>query len=137
LPGLFLCFLYRFDHFNNISFKNGYFLRGWIGYAVGLFVTFIMLIFLERGQPALLYLVPGTMLPTVFFGWRRNQLSDLWNGLYNIKDLEKAMKEMQNGTPSSNDSAIIVNSNSNEDTISLLRNPEERQTEMEEIYVDK
>ena len=35
------------------------------GYAVGLIATFIALVLMETGQPALLYLVPCTLLPTL------------------------------------------------------------------------
>jgi len=88
LPGLFLCFLYRFDYFNKIPFRSGYFLRAWIGYIMGLLITFLMVWATQAGQPALLYLVPCTILPTVFFGWRRKQLEDLWKGLYHAEHLD-------------------------------------------------
>lgn len=35
LPGLFLCYLYRFDHWQKNTFRNGYFFRAWIGYIAG------------------------------------------------------------------------------------------------------
>jgi len=85
LPGVFLCFLYRFDHFNRIPIKLGYFLRAYIGYAIGLFLAFLMVWGMERDQPALLYLVPCTILPTIYFGWRNKSLHDLWNGLYTVE----------------------------------------------------
>jgi len=80
LPGLFLCFLFRIDNWKDTSFKNGYFLRAWIAYAIGLVVTLFMVFFLQRGQPALLYLVPATLFTTYFFAWRRNQFRELWSG---------------------------------------------------------
>jgi signal peptide peptidase-like protein 2B len=81
LPGLFLCFLYRYDHSNRTPFKQGYFLRAWIGYILGLIVTIIMVFVLNRAQPALLYLVPFTMIPTVFVAYRREELRKLWKGI--------------------------------------------------------
>jgi len=81
LPGLFLCYLYRFDHWQHSAFRNGYFFKAWIGYIVGLVVTIIMVYALQRGQPALLYLVPFTMIPTVITGYSRGQLHLLWQGI--------------------------------------------------------
>lgn len=52
-----------------------------IGYAFGMVLTFVMLILLRRGQPALLYLVPCTLLPPFILAWRRKQLGWLWNSL--------------------------------------------------------
>jgi len=80
LPGLFLCFLYRFDKMARTPFLRGYFLRAWIGYILGLIITLAMVLALQRGQPALLYLVPCTLIPTIFFGWRREELKNLWLG---------------------------------------------------------
>lgn len=119
LPGLFLCFLYRFDQFNHTPFKYGYFLRAWIAYGLGLVMTLVMLWVLQRGQPALLYLVPFTMLTTVFFGWRRQQLEDLWKGLYKVEDLEK-FAQMQEASSSSSKS----NNSNDESQASLLQNQE-------------
>jgi len=80
LPGLWLCYLYRFDIVNRTSFRDGYFLRAWIGYIVGFLVTLSMLLAMQLAQPALLYLVPFTLIPTLFFGWRRKELRKLWRG---------------------------------------------------------
>jgi len=80
LPGLWLCFLFRFDIVNETSFKDGYFLRSWIGYILGFLVTLSMLFVMQSGQPALLYLVPFTLIPAIFFGWRRKELGMLWRG---------------------------------------------------------
>jgi len=113
LPGLFLCFLYRFDHFNKISFKSGYFLRGWIAYALGLELTFVMVYVLDRGQPALLYLVPFTLLTTIFFGWMRGQLGDLWKGLYRVEEID-----IEENIPNSDE---LNGTELKEDQVSLLR----------------
>jgi len=80
LPGLWLCFLFRFDKANRTEFKHGYFLRSWIGYILGIILTLIMVVVLQRGQPALLYLVPFTLIPAVVLGWMRGELKHLWNG---------------------------------------------------------
>jgi len=123
LPGLFLCFLYRFDHFNNIKFRSGYFLKAWIGYALGLFVTFIMLWVLNRGQPALLYLVPSTIIPTLIFGWKNHQLEDLWKGQYKVSDLKIVTLEDMTGTKIDGEE---------EDTVSLLHQDRNIELKIEE-----
>jgi len=81
LPGLFLCYLYRLDHALRTPWKQGYFFRAWIAYIIGLMFTILMLYVLQRGQPALLYLVPAIISPTVFWGWKKQQLSLLWYGI--------------------------------------------------------
>eukprot|EP01118_Nematostelium_gracile_P010548 TRINITY_DN3651_c0_g1_i1.p1 TRINITY_DN3651_c0_g1~~TRINITY_DN3651_c0_g1_i1.p1 ORF type:complete len:246 (-),score=52.28 TRINITY_DN3651_c0_g1_i1:42-779(-) len=79
LPGLWLCFLYRFDKYKENRF--GYFMLSWIFYILGLILTFAMLVVIQFGQPALLYLVPATLLPTVFVGLVRVELKQLWQGI--------------------------------------------------------
>jgi len=80
LPGLWICFLNGFDSENGTPFKCGYFLISWIGYIFGFIMTLCMLLVMQQGQPALLYLVPFTILPVVFFGWKRKELKKLWKG---------------------------------------------------------
>jgi len=82
LPGIWLCYLYRFDHLNNkTTFVRGYFFCGWIAYMLGLVTTFLMVFALQRGQPALLYLVPYTIIPTAILAYCRGELSLLWRGM--------------------------------------------------------
>ncbi|KAG0274165.1 Signal peptide peptidase-like 2A [Linnemannia exigua] len=57
-----------------------YYLTAILGYAVGLEVTFVAMMWSNQGQPALLYLVPFTVLPVVLLASRRHELSLLWNG---------------------------------------------------------
>ena len=49
-------------------------------YGVGLVVTFVALALMATGQPALLYLVPLTLLTTLFVALRRGELSHMWHG---------------------------------------------------------
>jgi len=81
LPGLWLCFLYRFDSMKQIAFKNGYFLVCWIAYMLGMVLTFAMLVVLQMGQPALLYLVPFTLIPAIGLAYFRGHLGDMWRGV--------------------------------------------------------
>ncbi|KAJ4766166.1 signal peptide peptidase [Rhynchospora pubera] len=79
-PGLLVAFSYRYDRTNQKGIRNGYFLWLTIGYAFGLFLTYIALFLMDgQGQPALLYLVPCTLGLVVILGWLRGELYDLWN----------------------------------------------------------
>lgn len=104
LPGLLLCYLYRFDYFNRKTFLSGYFFKAWIGYALGMICTLLMVAVLNRAQPALLYLVPGTLLPTFFFSKKNNEFHLLWKGLMvvSMQDEDDIDLEAQNLNQSEN-----------------------------------
>ena len=42
--------------------------------------TFISLFLMNSAQPALLYLVPFTLLPTILVAWLRGDLPAMWEG---------------------------------------------------------
>ncbi|KAF2076425.1 hypothetical protein CYY_002282 [Polysphondylium violaceum] len=85
LPGIFICQLYFLDkyyHFSEresaspFSLKNlGYFKISLLSYTVGLIFSLVMVIATERGQPALLYLVPMITIPTIVVAYKRDQLA--------------------------------------------------------------
>ena len=50
------------------------------GYAAGLVVAFVVGFTFKHAQPALIYLVPGVLLPVAARAWWTNQLLVLWNG---------------------------------------------------------
>jgi len=81
VPGLVLSLLLKFDYSKSGSIKNGYFVAGGIGYAIGLMLAMIMAYAYKVAQPALLYLVPCCLLPIFALGFKRRELSDLWHGL--------------------------------------------------------
>ncbi|CAL9147628.1 unnamed protein product [Musa hybrid cultivar] len=79
-PGLLVAFSYRYERSKKKGILNGYFLWLTIGYAFGLFLTYLALYLMDgHGQPALLYLVPCTLGLTIILGWLRGDLNDLWN----------------------------------------------------------
>jgi len=81
LPGFFLCFLYRFDMGIQGHAWQGYFLNACIGYTVGLLLALIMMVSMAGlAQPALTYLVPCTIIPTLVLGYARKDLKNLWTG---------------------------------------------------------
>ncbi|PRP85607.1 signal peptide peptidase-like 2B-like [Planoprotostelium fungivorum] len=93
LPGVFLCFLYHVDRFKGYENIRGYFLRALFGYALGLILAFLMVTATETGQPALLYLVPLTLGPTLVAAWRKGELRELWIGKTSSQVDEEAMGE--------------------------------------------
>merc|ERR1712232_1079412 len=79
IPGLLISMLLRYDYLKGAKRCSGYFTAGVIGYALGLVATFVSLYLMKHGQPALLFLVPGTLLPTFFIAWRQGELEEFWN----------------------------------------------------------
>ena len=57
------------DEINNIS-----------GYILGLVATAISLFLMNSAQPALLYLVPFTLIPTILVAAIRGDLDTMWLG---------------------------------------------------------
>mmetsp|Transcript_15676 Transcript_15676/g.61229 ORF Transcript_15676/g.61229 Transcript_15676/m.61229 type:complete len:402 (+) Transcript_15676:49-1254(+) len=80
MPGLFLCYLYRFDCRRQGHPMQGYFINGMIGYVAGIWLALTMLVITEMAQPALIYLVPCTLIPAVVLGASRRELKALWYG---------------------------------------------------------
>lgn len=88
IPGLLISLLLRHDLVKRHRRCAGYFLAGVIGYGVGLLATFVSLYLMQHGQPALLFLVPGTLIPTCFIALRKGELKDLWAANYGPEPLE-------------------------------------------------
>lgn len=82
LPGLLAVFCRRFDISHRLPLKRGYFLPCVAGYGAGLLATYAALwfsLFGDEGQPALLYLVPGTLGTVSVLGLARGQFPALWD----------------------------------------------------------
>jgi len=82
IPGLLISFLLRHDRLRDYPCCGGYFAPGVVGYALGLIATFISLYLMQHGQPALLFLVPGVLLPTFFIALRKGELGAMWAASY-------------------------------------------------------
>nr|XP_042899515.1 signal peptide peptidase-like 2A isoform X1 [Parasteatoda tepidariorum] len=78
VPGLLVSYCHGFDLVTNK--KKIYFLVTVISFAIGLLITFVGLFLMNTAQPALLYLVPCTLIPPAIIGWCRGEFSLLWNG---------------------------------------------------------
>ncbi|XP_041355333.1 signal peptide peptidase-like 2B [Gigantopelta aegis] len=78
LPGLLVSYNHRFDI--TVGSRKIYFIASVIAYTIGLVLTYIALALMNKGQPALLYLVPCTLIATAVIGWCRGELRHLWLG---------------------------------------------------------
>jgi hypothetical protein len=87
----------RSPFLNNLSFKPRfkltYYMVAQIGYALGLVLTFFMLVLLKRGQPALLYLVPCTLIPPFILAWSRGQFLWLWRSIVGVEQVEDSLSQ--------------------------------------------
>jgi len=104
LPGLLVSFAARLDDAKRIIAKytdiqvakaplkwyQGYFVPLLIAYAVGLLAAFLAVVFMERGQPALLYLVPACLGTMVMVGW--HEIGTLWKGPIAIRWADRVVK---------------------------------------------
>ncbi|XP_044521103.1 signal peptide peptidase-like 2A isoform X1 [Gracilinanus agilis] len=77
VPGLLVAYCRRFDIHVGSSI---YYISCVIAYAVGMVLTFIVLVLMKQGQPALLYLVPCTLITVVIVAWRRKEVKKIWKG---------------------------------------------------------
>lgn len=87
LPGLLVSYLLRFDlsrssvaASSKLFWLHSYFALASLGYAAGLACTYLALVAMGQGQPALLYLVPSTLGLIVVVAWRRGELREMWEG---------------------------------------------------------
>jgi len=83
LPGLFVAFCHNFDVIAKTKYRV-YFVATSIAYGIGLAATFVALILMKIGQPALLYLAPSVLLACVIVGALRGELSALWKGRVDV-----------------------------------------------------
>ncbi|XP_062357655.1 signal peptide peptidase-like 2A isoform X3 [Cinclus cinclus] len=78
VPGLLVAYCRRFDVQTRSS--SVYYISCTIAYAVGMVLTFIVLALMKMGQPALLYLVPCTLITSALVAWRRKEMKKFWKG---------------------------------------------------------
>nr|XP_037286084.1 signal peptide peptidase-like 2B [Rhipicephalus microplus] len=78
IPGFLVAYVHGFDLI--ASQRRFYYTVTVIGYGVGLVVTFLALFLMKTAQPALLYLVPATLIPVVAIARCRGELNDIWYG---------------------------------------------------------
>ncbi|XP_051039422.1 signal peptide peptidase-like 2A isoform X2 [Phodopus roborovskii] len=85
VPGLLIAYCRRFDVQTGSS--SVYFISSTIAYAIGMIITFVVLVLMKKGQPALLYLVPCTLLAASVVAWSRKEMKKFWKGSsYQVMD---------------------------------------------------
>uniref|UniRef100_A0A672Z6F9 Signal peptide peptidase-like 2B n=1 Tax=Sphaeramia orbicularis TaxID=375764 RepID=A0A672Z6F9_9TELE len=99
VPGLLVAYCHRFDILTQSS--RIYFVACTIAYGVGLLITFVALAVMQMGQPALLYLVPCTLLTSLSVALWRRELPQFWTGSgfvvnTNFKTNTKKSKQQNN-----------------------------------------
>uniref|UniRef100_A0A3P8PHX6 Signal peptide peptidase-like 2B n=1 Tax=Astatotilapia calliptera TaxID=8154 RepID=A0A3P8PHX6_ASTCA len=78
VPGLLVVYCHRFDILTQ-SYRI-YFMACTVAYGIGLLITFVALAVMQMGQPALLYLVPCTLLTSLSIALWRRELPQFWTG---------------------------------------------------------
>nr|XP_025977104.1 signal peptide peptidase-like 2A [Dromaius novaehollandiae] len=98
VPGLLVAYCRRFDV--QTSSSSVYYISCTIAYAVGMVLTFVVLALMKMGQPALLYLVPCTLITSSLVAWRRKEMKKFWNGSsYQVLDSCRTPLLQDDGTP--------------------------------------
>ncbi|XP_077375942.1 signal peptide peptidase-like 2A isoform X2 [Festucalex cinctus] len=79
VPGLLVAYCSRFDVWIN-STKKVYFFSSCIAYLLGMITTFAVMLLSGMGQPALLYLVPFTLITSATVAGCKGQFRQFWAG---------------------------------------------------------
>ncbi|XP_072100333.1 signal peptide peptidase-like 2 isoform X1 [Mobula birostris] len=78
IPGMLVAYCHRFDI--QVQTSRIYFVACTVAYGIGLLITFIALALMQTGQPALLYLVPCTLITSVCVACWRKEVAMFWTG---------------------------------------------------------
>ena len=108
VPGLLISYNHGIDlHVNS---KKIYYIATVIAYGIGMIITFVALELMKTGQPALLYLVPCTLITTFVIGCIRGEVKLLWNGIG---------KQGSKKTDKTTDSSLESGNGTNPDEVSI------------------
>jgi len=106
VPGLLLSYCHSFDILVGTPCKIYWVITN-IAYTLGIVATFVSLYLMKAAQPALLFLVPFTLLPVFLVSWARGEFSAMWKGDY--AENQTTSKENSNVTANTgvaNDSEV-------------------------------
>ncbi|XP_068932089.1 signal peptide peptidase-like 2C [Petaurus breviceps papuanus] len=78
VPGFLVAYCHRFDI--QVRSSRIYYMTCTLAYAVGLLFTFLAMILMQMGQPALLYLVSCTLITSLVVAICRQELAVFWTG---------------------------------------------------------
>ncbi|XP_050956652.1 signal peptide peptidase-like 2A isoform X2 [Labeo rohita] len=93
IPGLLVAYCHKFDVWMGNS-RRIYFISCAVAYAVGLGVTFAVMLLSKMGQPALLYLVPCTLLTSGILASVRKEFRHFWSGTGTYQVLDESRKPL-------------------------------------------
>ncbi|XP_029951762.1 signal peptide peptidase-like 2A isoform X2 [Salarias fasciatus] len=86
VPGLLVAYCSRFDVWVN-SRRKVYFVSCCFAYFLGMILTFAVMLLSGMGQPALLYLVPFTLITSAVVAGCRGEMKQFWAGtMYEVLD---------------------------------------------------
>ncbi|XP_071945407.1 signal peptide peptidase-like 3 [Antedon mediterranea] len=111
MPGLLLCFVMRYDKYKRqsnleattstgiplpptLTDKLTYFHCSLVGYFVGLMTATISSEVYKAAQPALLYLVPFTLLPLLLMAYLKGDLRRMWHEPFNVTTPKKTLLDV-------------------------------------------
>ncbi|KAM9826670.1 signal peptide peptidase-like 2A isoform 1-T1 [Syngnathus typhle] len=93
VPGLLVAYCSRFDVWIN-STRKVYFLTSCIAYLLGMLTTFTVMLLSGMGQPALLYLVPFTLITSATVAGCKGQMKQFWAGTSYEQVLESSQEPL-------------------------------------------
>jgi signal peptide peptidase-like protein 2B len=105
VPGLLVSFCHGFDL--QVRSHRVYYVATCCAYAIGLIVTFVAMALMRQGQPALLYLVPCTLLTVLVVGALRHELKQLWTGKPYLARSEPFLQDADENLSSEDDEREI------------------------------
>uniref|UniRef100_A0A2K5N319 Signal peptide peptidase like 2A n=1 Tax=Cercocebus atys TaxID=9531 RepID=A0A2K5N319_CERAT len=76
--GLLIAYCRRVDVHTGSSYID--YVSSTAAYAIGMILTFVVLVLMKKGQPALLYLVPCTLITASVVAWKRKEMKKFWKG---------------------------------------------------------
>lgn len=80
VPGYLISFCFTVDF--AVRTRHLYGIISVIGYGIGLVITFFALTAMETAQPALIYLIPFTLIPIIVLALIRREFRLLWHGSF-------------------------------------------------------
>ena len=86
VPGLLVSYCHGFDLQKGTGVWTYWMLANFC-YMVGMVVTFISLFVMHSAQPALLYLVPFTLIPLYILALIKGDFYALWHGDYKVRSV--------------------------------------------------
>lgn len=107
VPGLLIGYNHWIDL--KVGSKKIYYIATVIAYCIGMIITFVALELMKTGQPALLYLVPCTLITTFVIGCIRGEVKLLWNGVHKqvVNNTDNMADISETGTVQGPDSASV------------------------------